>query len=75
MYGNEEYIEFDLMSLNFDEVRTVLEVGGFSVRRDRQRLTRIIACRTEPNLAPSVHEIDSVKVDQAVWPPNLLMVK
>jgi hypothetical protein len=53
-YNNRESFEFDLKSNDYDEVRTVLEVGGFSVRCDKLASNHVIAWRAEPNLAPCV---------------------
>ena len=54
LYGHEKVIEFDVMTLDFDEVRLVLEAGGYSVHRDPHKKQTVIAYRVETDRAPIV---------------------
>jgi hypothetical protein len=51
-FGHEPLIKFDLMDLDFNEVRCVLEVAGYSVHRQADLPTQVVAYRVESDRAP-----------------------
>lgn len=54
-FSHDRQFVFDLESCQYEQVRVVLEVAGYSVHRDPRRDDFIIAVRSEPDRAPVGH--------------------
>ena len=53
-FGHKEEFAFNVQPFEFERIRVVLEVAGYSVRRLPSNSAVVYATRTEPDLAPVV---------------------
>jgi len=59
-FGHEQEFSFELLSMDYDPIKLVLEEFGYSVHRSPSQPNIVIAYRTKPDTAPVVRELQKL---------------